>query len=115
MNCEGPYLAEGFLHTLCPCFDIAFAPLGVITRINNGIVKTVAAQECYLIIIFFKKNRESKKQLFRIHLPVKLTNRKISMKKEKISSYLIYNITSFSKIAGKIEFFFRKSKLNMNL
>ena len=98
-----------------PFAHVLILRLRQITRINNGIVKTVAAQECYLIIIFFKKNRESKKQLFRIYLPVKLTNRKISMKKEKISSYLIYNITSFSKIAGKIEFFFRKSKLNMNL
>ena len=26
MNCEGSYLAEGFLHNLCPCFDIVFAP-----------------------------------------------------------------------------------------
>ena len=39
----------------------------------------------------------------------------MSMKKEKISSYLIYNIISFSKMATKTDFFFRKNKLNMNL
>ena len=50
------------------------------------------------------------KQLFRIYLLVKLDDRKISIKKEKIFSYLIYNIISFSKMAGKTE-----NKLNMNL
>ena len=39
VNCEGPYLAEGFLHNFCPCFDIVFAPLGLITRTSNRIVK----------------------------------------------------------------------------
>ena len=31
------------------------------------------------------------------------------MKKEKISPYLIYNIISLTKMAGKKEFIFRKS------
>ena len=35
VNCEGPYLAVGFLNNLCPCFDLLFAPLGVITRTNK--------------------------------------------------------------------------------
>ena len=55
VNCEDPYLAKGFLHSLCPCFDIAFAALGVIARANNKIVEIVAASECYLIINPFKK------------------------------------------------------------
>ena len=61
-----------------------------------------------LIINPFKKNKESKKQLFRIYLPVKLVDGKMSMKKEEISSYLIYNIISFSKMAGKRDFFFQE-------
>ena len=40
--------------------------------------------------------------------------RKNVNEKEKISSYLIYNIISFSKMAGKADFF-HESKLNMNL
>ena len=56
VNCEDPYLAEGFLHNLCPCFNIVFAPLGVITRTNNKIVDIVVASECYLIINPFLKN-----------------------------------------------------------
>ena len=38
VNYEGAYLAEGFLHNLCPCFDIAFAQLGVIPKIRNKFV-----------------------------------------------------------------------------
>ena len=81
---------------------------------TNKIVEIAAASECYLIINLLK-NKESKKQLFRIYLPIKLAEGKISMKKEKNSSKLIYNIASFSKMAGKTDFFFRKNKLNMNL
>ena len=36
---------------------------------------------------------------------VKLADRKMSMKKEKISSYLIYNIVTFSKMAAKADLF----------
>ena len=50
MNFEGPYLAEGFIHNLCPCFDIVFAQLEVITRTRNKFVETVAVSERYLII-----------------------------------------------------------------
>ena len=50
MNCEGPYLVEGFLHNLCPCFDIVFAPLGLITRTSNNIVEIPVTSECYLTI-----------------------------------------------------------------
>ena len=55
VNCEGSYLAEGFFHNLCPCFDIVLALLKVITRTNNKIVEIVTASECCLIINPFKK------------------------------------------------------------
>ena len=55
VNCEGPYFAEGFVHIFCPCFDIKFAPLGLITRTSNKIVEIVVTSECYLIINPFKK------------------------------------------------------------
>ena len=45
------------------------------------------------------------KQLFRICLPVKLADRRTSIKKEKVSSYIVYNFDSFSKMAGKTESF----------
>ena len=51
-NCEGPNLAKGFLHIFCPCFDIVFAPLGLITRTRYEIAPIVEI-ECYLIIIPF--------------------------------------------------------------
>ena len=52
MNCEGPYLAEGFLHNLSSYFGIVFAQLGVITRTRNKIVKI---SECYFTINPFQK------------------------------------------------------------
>ena len=55
VKCEDPYLAEGFLHNLYPCFDIVFAPLGLIRRTSNKIVEIVVTSECYLIINPFKK------------------------------------------------------------
>ena len=55
MNCEDPYLAEGFLHNLSSCFDIIFAQLRVIARTWNKIAKIVAASECYFIINPLKK------------------------------------------------------------
>ena len=105
VNCEGPYLAEGLLHDFSPCFDIVFELLGVIRRTNKKIVEIVSASEFYLIINPLKKNKESKKQLFRLYLPVKLAEGKMSMKKEKNSSNIIYITISFSKIAGKRELF----------
>ena len=41
---------EGFLHNLCPCFDIVFAALGLITRASNNIVEIAVTLECYLIM-----------------------------------------------------------------
>ena len=60
MNYEGSYLAEGFLHNIFPCFDIVFAPLGVITRTNNKIVEIAATSAYYLIINLFKKIRNQR-------------------------------------------------------
>ena len=73
VNGEGPCLAEGFLHTLCPCSNIVFAQLGVIPRTRKKLVETVAVAERYLIITQVK-NKESKKQSFRICLPVNLVD-----------------------------------------
>ena len=97
---EGPYFAEGFLLNLCPSFDLAFAQLGVILRTRNKFVAIVAAAECYFVTNQVK-NKESKKQLLQICLPVKLADGGMSMKKENNSLYLISNIFSLGKIFGK--------------
>ena len=65
------------------------------SRHKNEFVEIIVALECYLIM----------KQLFRICLPVKLADRRTSIKKEKVSSYIVYNFNSFSKMAGKTESF----------
>ena len=78
MHCEGPYFAEGF-----PCFDIEFAQLGVIPRTTNKFVEIVAVAERHFIAAHIK-NKQTKKQPFRICLTVKLADGRISMKKEKI-------------------------------
>ena len=49
------------------------------------------------------KNKDSKKQPFPICLSVKLTDGRKSIKKEKNSLYLIYNIVSLGKMAEKTE------------
>ena len=58
--CKGPYLAEEFFHNHCPCFDIAIAQLGAISRRRNNSVEIVAVAERYLIVTHVK-NEESKK------------------------------------------------------
>ena len=60
---------------------------------RNNFIELVAVEECYLIITYVK-NKESKKQSFRICLPVKLADGRMSIKKEKVYSYLIYNVHS---------------------
>ena len=52
-NCESPYLAEGFLHSFCPCFDIVFAPLGLIAKTSNKSAEIVVTSGRYLIIHTF--------------------------------------------------------------
>ena len=55
-------------------------------------------------IIAHVKNKETKKQSFRICLPGKLADGRMSIK-NKVCSYLMYNIVSLGKIGGKIEHF----------
>ena len=81
VNCAGPYLAEGFLHNLCPYFHIVFPQLGVITRTKKKFVEIVDASTHYLII-----NLRIKEAAVPIYLPVKLADGRMSIKKEKVSS-----------------------------
>ena len=60
----------------------------------------------------FKKNKESKKQLFGIYLPVKLATGKMSIKKKKIFLAPNSSYYQFQKMAGKTEFRFRKFRLS---
>ena len=83
-------------------FDIAFAQLEVILRTRNKFSEIVDVAERYFIIAH-TKNKESKKQPFEICLSVKLANRRMQIKKEKICSYLSYNIVTLGKMAGKTE------------
>ena len=69
---------------------------------RNQFLEIVAVGERYLIIND-AQNKESKRQPFRIHSPVKLVDGRMSIDLEKISSTLIYNIFSLSKMTGKIE------------
>ena len=105
-------LSQGFLHNLCPCFDIAFAQLGATPRTRNRFDEILAVAECYLISNHVK-NKESKKQPFQICLPVKLADGRMFMKKgKKTSFYLIYNISIW---ATWLENPFHDDKLNINL
>ena len=101
MNCEGPYLEEGFLHNLCPCFDIVFAQLGVITRTRNKFVEILATPERYLVI-----NSRIKEAA----VP-NMPSRKISWKN------ILPNLQhrQFEQDGWENRIFFRKNKLNMNL
>ena len=56
------------MHDLYLCFDIVFAQLAVIPRIRSKFIEIVAVVERYLVITRVK-NKESKKQPFRICLP----------------------------------------------
>ena len=77
MNYESVYFAEQFLLNLLPCFDIAFAQLGIIPKTKSKFVEIVAVAECYLI-----RNHVKKKQPFQKCLPVKLADGRMSVKKE---------------------------------
>ena len=45
MNYEDPYIAEGVLHNLCPCFDVVVVQLGDILKTKNKYVEVVAVTE----------------------------------------------------------------------
>ena len=85
VNYEGPYLVGRFHQNLCPCLDIAFAELKVISRTRNKFVGRVAVAECFLIVSYIK-NKESNKQPCRIYLTAKLADRRTPVKKKSISS-----------------------------
>ena len=59
VNYEGLYFAEGFLLNLCPCFGIAFAQLGVISRTRNKFVEIAAVQSFSHREQFFSKYNNS--------------------------------------------------------
>ena len=99
MNYQGPYFAEGFFLNLRPYFDVAFAQLGVIPRTKNKFVEIVVAAECYLITNLVKNIKEA--AVPNVKLPVKLADGRMSVKKEKKYSHLIYNIFSLGKMAEK--------------
>ena len=82
--------------------DIVFMQLGIIRRARNNFVEIVTVAKRYFIIAHVR-NKESKKQLFRIRFPVKLANRRMLIKKRKICSYVNCNITSLGKMAEKVE------------
>ena len=62
-------LPEGFLHNLCPCFDIVFAQLGVIPRARNKFSEIIVVAERYLIITHVK-SKDLKMQPFKMCFPV---------------------------------------------
>ena len=97
LNSEGPYLAEGSHHNLCPCFDIVFVQLGDIPRTRSMFAEIVAAAEHYLIITHVKI-----KQPYRICHLVESAVEIMSTKKGK-KSYLIYNNVILGKMTGKAE------------
>ena len=70
---------ETILYNFCGCFDIVFAQLEVIPRTRNKFVERVVVAE-HSFIISHAKNKESMKQPFRICLPVKLADGRISIK-----------------------------------
>ena len=113
MNYEGPYFVKGSLHKLCPCFDIVFAQTGVIPRTRNRFIEIVAVAKCYLIMTH-AKNTESKKQPFRICLPVKLADERMTIKKETFLR-IQFIISPVQATWLEKQNLFRRDKLNMNL
>ena len=71
----------------------------------NKFVEVAAVAERYLIITHIKiENQRSSRLAY--NLPVKLSDGRILInKKEKLPSYLVYNIVSLRKMAGKAEHF----------
>ena len=62
-----------------------------------------------------KKNSESKKQPYRIYLPVNLADRRMSKKKQQHFFLLDLRYCHFEQDGWKNKTFFVKDKLNMNL
>ena len=69
----------------------------------NKFVEVAAVAERYLIITHIKIENQRSSRL-EYNLPVKLSDGRILInKKEELPSYLVYNIVSFRKMAGKAE------------
>ena len=104
------YLAEGFLHNFCLCFDILFAQLGVIARTRNKFVGIVAASECdYIIDSGIKETAVPN-----------IPSREISLWKnvsKKGKKFFVPDLQycQFEQDGWKNRIFFRKNKLNINL
>ena len=102
VNWKVPY--RGVSSQPFPCFDIVFAQWGIIPKTRNKFAEVAAVAERHLTIIHVK-NKESKKQPFRICLAVIICLRWFTYinKKKEISSYLVYSIVGLGKMAGKTE------------
>ena len=107
MNCEGPYLTEGFLHNFCPCLDIVFAPLELITRTSIKIVEIVVTSEPYLIIKHFKKYGIKEPAV-----PNTLSNVNEKRKKFIVTSLQYYQ---FQQDGCKNRIFFREKEVEHEL
>ena len=55
-------------------FDVTYGQLSIITKISYNFVEIVLVAQCYLIITYVQY-QESKKQMFRIYLHLKLIDR----------------------------------------
>ena len=99
LNCEGAYLADGFLQTL------AHILIFICTIRSHGKSKVCWNSDCCRAQLNYKfiQKKESQKWSIRTYLPVKLADGRMSTEKEKLSSYLICNIVHLSKMAGKTE------------
>ena len=83
VNCKSSYLVKGFLRNLSLCFDVACAKLWVNARARNFFL-TISVAKCCLVITDVHR-RESKKQVFRVYLLVKLAYGRILIIKENES------------------------------
>ena len=81
-------------------FSYCVCTIRVIPRTKNKFVEIVAVAECYLITNHVKNIKEAAVP----NVPsLKLADGRMSVKKGKNYSHLIYNIFSLDKMAGKPE------------
>ena len=104
-------------------FRILFSyyAFGKIEKRRKCLLKQQPLAQCYLIMVYVLQIKESKKQLFRIYLPVELVYGKMSIKQGKFSSYpcsyVIYKIfiLSYHRWLEKGNPPFIEDKMDMNL
>ena len=82
VNCKSSYLVKGFLHNLSMFRCCVCAIMG--QRKSKNFFLTISVAKCYLVIIDVHR-KESKKQVFRVYLPVKLAYGRILIIKENES------------------------------